>query len=224
MSSLTHPITIYGMRISAGCRLAMWAANVSQVPISWETVNLMKGEHKSPEFIRMTQGRHCIPALSHTLKDGTTLEMTESRAIARYLCRIGNGTVATSFPQAPHLTAQLEELVDYDATCLYKRVGAVAYPRMGFSDTPPEDKDFEALRKSLSYIEARLSGTGFLVGGALSVADLNLANTLSMLVLVPEIDMTQEFPTTDKWLVHLTSLGNYAEITAPFSEFVASKK
>ena len=224
MSSFTSsPPVLYGMHISAGCRLALWSANVSQVPFSWQEINLMKGEHKTPEFIRMTQGRHCIPALSHTLSDDTTLEMTESRAIARYLCSIGNGAVATAFPDAPHLTAQLHELMDYDATCLYKRVGAVAYSRMGFSSTPPEDKDFEALRKSLSYIEARLSDTGFLVGGTLSVADLSLANTLSMFAVVPEIDMTQEFPATNKWLVHLTSLGNYAEIVAPFDQFAASK-
>ncbi len=224
MSDASKQPTLYGMQISAGCRLATWAANISEVAVAWQEINLMQGEHKTPEFIRMTQGRHCIPALSHTLDDGTVLEMTESRAIARYLCSIGNGAVTTAFPKAPHLTAQIDELMDYDATCLYKRIGAVAYPRMGFSSTPPEEKDFEALRKSLSYIEARLSDTGFLVGGTLSVADLNLANTLSMLNMVSEIDVAQDFPVTNKWLAHLQTLGNYAEVVAPFEQFAASKR
>lgn len=224
MSSFTSsPPTLYGMHISAGCRLALWAASVSSVPVSWQEINLMKGEHKTPEFIRMTQGRHCIPALSHTLKDGAALEMTESRAIARYLCRIGNGSVATAFPDAPHLTAQLEELMDYDATCLYKRIGAAAYHRMGFSDTPPAEKDFDALRKSLEYIEARLSDSGFLVGSSLSVVDLTMANTLSMLALVPEIDVENNYPATGKWLAHLKTLGDYTDIAAPFEQFAASK-
>lgn len=224
MSSLTAaPPTVYGMHISAGCRLAIWSANISGVAINFESVNLMQGEHKTPEFIELTRGRHCVPALSHTLPDGTRFSMTESRAIARYLCRIGNGSVKVTFENAPHLTASVDEWLDYDATCLYKRMGAVAYPRLGFSSTPAGEAEFEALRKSLKYVDDALAESGFLVGGTLSIADLNIANTLSMMSLAPEIDVEVEFPAADKWLTHLSTLGNYEELSVAFRQFAASK-
>ena len=221
--TMSQPPKIYGMHVSAGCRLALWAANTSNVAVEWEQVDLMKGEHMTEEYVRLTKGRHCIPALSHTLEDGSALEMTESRAIAKYLAHIGDGSVKASFPDAPHLTAQLDELIDYDATCLYSRVGDIAYYRMGFRPTEPDEKKFEALNKSLAYIESRLGDSGFLVGDTLSVADLNLANTLSMLAIIPEIEVEKSYPATGKWLAHMQTLGNYSEIVAPFNQFVASK-
>jgi len=224
MSSLTiAPPIVYGMHISAGCRLAIWSANISGVAINFECVNLMHGDHKTPEFIELTRGRHCIPALSHTLPDGTRFSMTESRAIARYLCRIGNGSVKVAFENAPCLTARTDEWLDYDATCLYKRMGAVAYPRLGFSSTSVSEADFEALRKSLKYVDDALAESGFLVGGTLSIADLNIANTLSMMSLAPEIDVEVEFPAVAKWLTHLSSLGDYEELSVAFQQFAASK-
>ena len=39
--------------------------------------------------MKLTRNRHCIPCLSQTLEDGTEFAMTESRAIARYLCAQG---------------------------------------------------------------------------------------------------------------------------------------
>ena len=220
---------IYGMYISAGCRLALWTASISEVQVDFKSVDLMLGENKQPEFVELTRGRHCIPALSHVLSDGTSFSMTESRSIARYLSRIGNGKICVNFERRPDLTARVEEWLDYDGTCLYKRVGAIAYHRLYQMYDAPQEKDFEILRKSLHYIQDALrsqSDPKYLVGETLSIADIVVANTLSMLSCVPEIDLEIEFPFVDSWLVNLLSVGglvDYNEIVGPFREFASTK-
>lgn len=213
---------IHGMYISAGCRLALWAANLSEVAVEFNSVDLMKGEHKTDAYMKLTRNRHCIPCLSKTLEDGTEFAMTESRAIARYLC--AQGEKVSGFSKDALKAAQMNELIDYDSTCLYKRLSAIAYHRLFGMGAAPEEAAFENVRKSLAYVESRLEDNeGFLVSGTLSVADLALANSLALLAMIPEIDVAADFPVSNKWLEHMGSLGNYGELVAPFNQFAASK-
>ena len=114
----------------------------------------MKGEHKTDAYMKLTRNRHCIPCLSKTLEDGTEFAMTESRAIARYLC--AQGEKVTDFSEDALKAAQMNELIDYDSTCLYKRLSAIAYHRLFGMGVAPEEAAFENVRKSLAYVESRL--------------------------------------------------------------------
>lgn len=214
--------TIHGMYISAGCRLALWAANLSDVAVEFNSVDLMKGEHKTDAYMNLTRKRHCIPCLSKTLEDGTEFAMTESRAIARYLC--SQGEKVTDFPEDALKAARMNELIDYDSTCLYKRLSSIAYHRLFEMGAAPKEAAFENVRKSLDYVESRLEeNEGFLVSGTLSVADIVLSNSLALIAMIPEIDVAANFPVSNKWLEHMSSLGNYGELIAPFNQFAASK-
>ena len=209
------------MTVSAGCRLVQWMANICEVPVDFHTVNLMAGEHLTPEYVKQTRGRHCIPSIVHVV-DGKRLCITESRAIARYIARIGNGNVYEFFDD-PVIAAEIDELVDYEATCLYKRIGACAYPRLWDMGDPPDEAAFDAVRKSLAYIEERLGNAMHLAGSALTVADIVIANTLSMLVVVPEIDI-EDYPAVERWLSCVYQYGDYTNITSDFHDFAMAKK
>ena len=198
----------------------MWAANLSGVQYEFNSVDLMKGEHKTDEYMHLTQNRHCIPCLSHT-SDGKTFAMTESRAIARYLCAKGEGV--TDFSQDPEKAAEMNELIDYDSTCLYKRLSVIAYKRLFGMGAEPGEDAFESIYKSLAYVEARIGDDGFLVDGTLSVADVVLASSFSLLVVIPEIDIANNYPCVHAWLQHLHTLGDYKQLVAPFNGFAVTK-
>ena len=202
------------MGISAGCRLTQWVANICDVPYEFHTVDLSKGDHLKPGYVKQTRERHCIPSMVHEAY-GDRLCITESRAIARYLIRIGNGNIYEF--HNPMWAAEVDELVDYEATCLYKRVSKCAYARLFSIGEVPTDKDFEALNKSLQYIEDRLGSAMHLVGGSLTLADVLLANTLSMLVVVPEIDICA-YPAVQRWLSCLYKYGDYEDVAQEFYE------
>ena len=212
MTSSADTVHLYGMNVSTGCRLVQWVANICDVPFEFHTVDIGHAEHMKPAYVKQTRGRHCLPSMVHEA-DGERLCITESRAIARYLIRIGSGNICEF--HNPLFAAEVDELVDYEATCLYKRVAKCAYPRLFSMGELPETKDFEAVEKSLEYIEERLGQSMHLVGGTLTLADVLLANTLSMLVIMPEIDI-DVYPAVKRWLGCLYRYGNYDDVARDF--------
>ena len=218
MSTTAETVHLYGMHTSTGCRLVQWVANICGVAFEFHTVDLGKGDHLKPGYVHQTRERHCIPSMIHEV-NGDRLCITESRAIARYLIRIGNGNICEVYNYMG--AAEIDELVDYEATCLYKRVSKCAYARLFSVGQFPTEKDFEALNESLQYIETRLGSSMHLNGGTLTLPDVLFANTLSMLVVVPEIDI-YKYPAVKRWLGCLYQYGNYDEVTREFYKYSES--
>lgn len=51
------PVEIYGMQLSAPCRIVGMTCEVLKVPYEFKETDLMKGEHKTPEFLKV---RHTL--------------------------------------------------------------------------------------------------------------------------------------------------------------------
>ena len=214
------------MPVSAGTRLAQWAASVANVNVEFKIVDLMKKDHMADDFVTLTRGRHCIPALTHG-----EFKMTESRAIAAYLLRLGKEEGQVKYILDSRTQATVDEWVHYEATCMYKRVSAYAYYKLfGMGDSPGET-EAERLNKSMQYIECRLKENcenceqdKYLAGSVATLADLVVANCLSLLLAVPRevVDM-MNYPYTHEWLERVAMMGNYESILAPFKEFVQIK-
>merc|ERR1711884_867738 len=75
------PIEVYGMSLSAPCRIVNMTAECLGLEYEFKVVDLMAGEHMKPEFLAMNP-QHNIP----TVKDGDFV-MNESRAVAGYLAK-----------------------------------------------------------------------------------------------------------------------------------------
>merc|ERR1711872_1070499 len=73
------PIEVYGMPLSAPCRIVNMTAECLGLEYNFKVVDLMAGEHMKPEFLALNP-MHNIP----TMVDGDFV-MNESRAIAAYL-------------------------------------------------------------------------------------------------------------------------------------------
>ena len=221
------PPIVYGMGLSAGTRLALWTADLCNVQVEFKNVNLWKKEHMTDVFVELTAGRHCIPALEHDA-GGHRLRITESRAIARYMTMVGDGTVVGRL-NVPAQQAVLDQLVDYDATCLYPRVADATYFRLYDMKSEPTAEEFDKVRTSLTFLAKMLGAETFMVAGRCTVADLVLSNTLGMLVVVPEIDIEREFPALWRWNDRLkkrptTDSGAYQAAKASLAEHIAAKQ
>ena len=165
-------VLLYGETLNAGTRLAQWAAAVANVNINFIAAG--------------TQVR--VPTLIHG-----DLKMTESRAIAAYLLRLGKeGQVKHTLDARTQ--AVVDEWVEYEATCMHGRV-----QRVGDS---PGGK--ERLQESMEYLESRLkehcAEHKYLAGPVATLADLVVANCLSTTPVGPH------YPYTREWLDRVETL------------------
>src|SRR5579863_6327477 len=151
-----------------------WTLQELGVPFEAVTVNLMKGEHLTPEFLKMNPAGK-IPVLV----DGD-LVLTESVAIVKYL--------AEKYPDRGFLPnghrdrAELDRWLLFTATELEQPLWRIArhtnlYPE---SDRLPADvaiasREFKAMAQ---IAERHMQDRQFVVGDHVTVADFVLAYTL----------------------------------------------
>ena len=140
---------------------------------------------------------------SGTLTRVVDVTVFETSAIARYVDAAFSGPKL--FPTDPVAAAQVEQWVSlhnmFDQTMI--RQLALGYVFPGTDDGKPDrariDGSLEALEKQLNMIDGAIDGD-FLVGDALTYADLSLYPTLHY--------MTQ-FPESGKMLAGLPKLSAY---------------
>jgi glutathione S-transferase len=186
-------------------------------------MDLMKGDHKTPEFIKLNP-RHCVP----TLKDNRFV-LTESRAIANYLVdKYSSADLAARYPGiwghlSAHEKALVDEMLHYDIGTLYKRIGEWVYPQL-FRNETGDDEKLAMVRKSLEYLNDKIQEhKGGLCSGHLSLADLSVACSLSMLDFFDDIDWAT-YPFLDKWRTDIHALPQWKKVNEAFEAWVQSKK
>ena len=107
------PLEIYGMQLSAPCRIVEMVAEVLGLDYEFKVVDLMAGEHMKPEFLAMNP-QHNIP----TVKDGDFI-MNESRAVAAYLVT-KHGKDDSLYPQDAEIRARVDQRLYFDMGAFYK--------------------------------------------------------------------------------------------------------
>jgi glutathione S-transferase len=217
---------LYLMRGSAPCRLVHWVALLADHNLELVDIDLMKGEHKQDWFMRLNP-RHCVP----TYQDGE-LVLSESRAIAQYLV---SKTYRTELGRHyPGIwgqfflsdKAKVNEMLYYDIGTLYKRIGEFIYPIIFRGEKPNKDK-FDLVRKSLGYLDHKINENGgFLCGTKVSLADLSVALSLTMLEF---FEPTKDFQYTPgmgfvNWHQKMKNLPHWEEVNAGFYAWLKSKK
>merc|ERR1712209_287065 len=110
------PIEIYGMQLSAPCRIVEMTAECLGLEYQFKVVDLMTGDHMKPEFLAMNP-MHNIP----TVKDGDFI-MNESRAVAAYLVN-KYGKDDSLYPKDPEVRARVDQKLYFDMGVFYKAFG-----------------------------------------------------------------------------------------------------
>jgi len=181
--------TFYYFPFSAPCRAVMMTAKSINLQLDMKKVDLMKGEHKEPEFLKINPD-HTVP----TLVDGS-LRLWESRAIMQYLVD-KYAPNSMLYPRDPVKRAPVDRMLQFDLSNTYRYVGAYLYPQI-FESKPADPEAAKKVEESLDYLENILKDHPYVAGAHLTIADLSITANLSMLE-VKQWDFTK-WPKVSIW-------------------------
>ncbi len=185
-------ITLYGVPRSRTLR-CIWMLEEVGAPYRLEKSPASDGSWHSPEYTEINPNRK-IPAL----RDGE-LVLWESLAINQYLAEKYGGTLWPETPEARGLVYQWGlwangELDPHLSTALFHRVLAAEEDRDEETATQAE----ATLKKPLDVLNSALETHTFLLGGAFTIADLNVASVVSWAPWA-QVNLTP-FPAVRDWL------------------------
>jgi glutathione S-transferase len=148
---------------------------------------------RSPEFRKVNPNGH-IP----TMDDGG-LVLHESLAINLYLAKRYGGSLGPADTSEDGLMGMwalwaATEVEPHSIQVLYHRV---SYPA---AERKPEiaQAAVDALRGPMAVLDRELAGTGFLVGGRFTVADINVAEVVRYALPAPEL--FEATPNLNRWV------------------------
>lgn len=165
---------LYVNPMSPNSRKALMAAHDLGVPVETKVVDLMKGETKTPAYLKMNPNG-MVPTL-----DDDGFMLWESNAIMQYLASKKPGN--TLLPDEPKARAdvlrwQAWELAHWDPAC-----GALIWENMlkqAFGAGPADPAAVKAgedkFHRFARILDAHLAGRDWMVGKAPTLADYSLA-------------------------------------------------
>lgn len=157
---------VYGDLRSGNCLKVKYTADLLVRRYSWVPIDIMKGESRTPEFLRLNPMGQ-VPAIE--LDDGRCV--AQSNAIIRYLA---SGSALLSAD--PFLQAKVDELLCWEQ---YNHEPYVAVCRfhMVYLGRPKEAREPQRVERgeaALDLMEKLLFGRSFFVGDSLTIADISL--------------------------------------------------
>ncbi|MGI9426242.1 MAG: glutathione S-transferase family protein [Hyphomicrobiaceae bacterium] len=163
-------LKVWGRNNSINVQKVMWT--LAELGVAHERVDagLAFGVVSEPWFGELNPNR-TVPVL-----DDDVLILWESNVIVRYLAaKHASGTLIPSDPAA---RAETEMWMDWQQTTIMPSLGPVF---LGLIRTPPEQRDqavidrgAENVRKVMAILDDRLSSREFVMGNALTAADIPL--------------------------------------------------
>jgi glutathione S-transferase len=194
---------LYHNPMSPNVRRVRLTAAVLGFEIEEKRLDFAKGEHKNPEYLALNPNG-AVP----TLVDGDFV-LTESRAIMQYLA--AKKPESGLLPRDEAARADVTRWQFWDASHFSPHLGAITFERlikgmMGLGD-PDSGKIQDALgsfRRFGAVLDKRLEGKDYVVGGALTLADLTLASSL-MYSRQAEVPLA-ELPNVQSWFSRMTDL------------------
>ena len=191
---------LLGLRISVYTRIVRLALEEKGIDYDLEEVDIFADDGVPRDYLALNPfGR--IPTLVHG-----ELVLFESAAINRYLDDISPGQDLQ--PRAPVERARMNQLIGMlDSYCYRPMIWDVYVQRVvvpvegGEADEALIAGALPGLRLLLALVEQWCGERGFLVGDALSLADLHLYPMLSYFVETPEgARMLRKLPRLERWL------------------------
>ena len=157
---------IYGDAKSGNCLKVKWVCDYLALPYTWIAIDILKQETRSERFLALNSAGQ-VPVVE--LDDGRTL--AQSNAIIRYIAR-GTGLI----PADAFSAAKMDEWLFWEQ---YSHEPAIAVCRfqMVYLGRPASGLDPDKVRSGyagLDRMERQLAATRFLIGEAITLADVAL--------------------------------------------------
>jgi glutathione S-transferase len=202
---------LYHNPLSPNVRRVRLTAAVLGLELEEKRLDFAKGEHKNPEYLALNPNG-AVP----TLVDGDYV-LTESRAIMQYLA--SKKPESGLLPRDEAARADVTRWQFWDASHFSPHVASIAFEKllkgmMGMGD-PDARKIEDALanfRRFGAVLNKRLEGRQYVVGNALTLADLTLASSL-MYAKQAEIPLA-EVPNVQAWFSRISDLDGWKKTSA----------
>ncbi len=147
------------------------------VPVERVLVDLRKGEHKRPEYLKLNPNGK-VPTLDD---DGFVL--WESRSIMMYLCDKTPGQML--YPSELRARADVNRWLFWDAVHFSPSLGIVLFEKVVkglLGAGAPDPKEIERGEKQIAplmpVLDGHLANRDWLVGSSVTIADLSVATPL----------------------------------------------
>uniref|UniRef100_A0A1I8NQE5 Glutathione S-transferase 1-1 n=1 Tax=Stomoxys calcitrans TaxID=35570 RepID=A0A1I8NQE5_STOCA len=181
----------YYMPLSPPCRSVLMTAKAVGVELNKKYLNLMAGEHMKPEFLKINP-QHCVP----TLVDGD-FALWESRPIMIYLVEKYGKKDDSLYPCCPKKRAIINQRLYFDMGTLYKSFAEYYYPK-SFYGKPLDEEAFKKLESAFEFLNTFLSGSKYVAGDSMTLADFAIMASLSTMVEVANVDISK-YEKVAKW-------------------------
>ena len=200
----------YTYPASANCRKVAAVAKELGLELEEKFVDFGKGEHRSPEFLKINPNGK-LP----TLVDGD-LNLWESNAIMGYLCSKVDSTDLWPKSNARYdiMRWMYWELAHWGPPCdtfAFENVLKGMF-NLGDPDAAVLEKATEDFKKYASVLEGHLEGRKFLAGDKPTIADIAVASHLTY--AVPAKIPTEGFKRINAWNAALNEVPGWRD-TAP---------
>ena len=194
---------LYVNLLSPNVRRVRLTAAVLGLALEETKLDFAKGEHKHPDFLALNPNG-AVP----TLVDGDFV-LTESRAIMQYLA--SKKPASGLLPSDERGRADVTRWQFWDSSHFSPQLGTLAFQRilkaafgMGPPDAAKVDEALTNFRRFAAVLDQHLDGRRYVVGEALTVADLTLASSL-MYARQSEAPVA-EFPHLQAWFARISEL------------------
>lgn len=194
---------LYVNVMSPNVRRVRLTAAVLGLTLEEHPVDFRKGEQKQPDFLALNPNGQ-VPVLV----DGDYV-LTESRAIMQYLAT--KKPAAGLLPTDERLRAEVTRWQFWDSSHFSPQLGTIAFQRLlkpAFGLGEPEPAKIEEaltnFRRYAAVLNQHLGSRRYVVGDALTVADLTLASSL-MYAQASQVPLA-EFPNVQAWFARICEL------------------
>lgn len=163
--------------------------------------------NKTPEFLKMNPiGK--VPVLE--TPDGPIFE---SNAIARYVAHLKPDN--SLHGSSPIEYGQIEQWIDFSVTEIDTDIGLWLYPRLGYAVhlPPAEEAAISRLKRALGALNTYLSSNTFLVGHAVTLADIIMTCNLfyGFSYLLPK-SFTSDFPHVERYFWTMVNQPKFSKV------------
>jgi glutathione S-transferase len=191
-------VTLYGDQKSGNCLKVRWTLRKLEIPYTWVDIDVLSGETRTSRFLALNPAGQ-VPVI--TLDDGRSL--AQSNAIITYLAE---GT--DLIPADRYDRARMFEWLYWEQYS-HEPYIAVARFQMAYLGRPREALDpklFERGAAALARMEDALDGHIYLVGEALSLADVSLV-AYTRMAHAGGFEIA-DYPAVDAWVARVETALN----------------
>ncbi len=206
-------LTIYGFDFSSPSNKVRFAANAMGILYEYKQVNLMAGEQRTPEFMKLNPtGR--VPAIND---NGFTA--FESAAIIKYLADKVNSPL---YPKDLQKRTTVDQWIDFANLHVWTAMNRVTFNRVMYKMINAE-KDERSLNDGVKFLgqylpmlDKQLKANKYLAGNDMTLADINLLAVLDPAEL-SSVDLSG-YPSLVSWRKNLRSQSFYTKCHSSLEE------